>query len=255
MMAPVALRLSRSTAFGDLFRHRRCPVAAPNKPEHRRLPQPGQRLPQLGLEHHQRREDAVGEDHAEQVGDHGQLEQEGGEVDDRQHQQPEDDLQRAGADQEPQERVETYATMRISSRSRQPGVGNGSCSSGTTDLPRPGPGRARRARPRRREPGRAARPRSQARAQAVAVARSRCSTGWPVTAPRNRLRDGPTSTGRPSAWSAVELVEQQDVLLRRSSRSRGRGRSRSRSGATPAAAAAAQARRAARPALRPRRPP
>ena len=36
----------------------------------------------------------------------------------------------------------------------------------------------------------------------MAVARSRASSGCPVTAPRNRLRDGPTSTGRPSACSA-----------------------------------------------------
>src|SRR2546422_8668803 len=38
-------------------------------------------------------------------------------------------------------------------------------------------------------------PRSHARAHATAVARSRSSTGRPVAAPRNRLRDGPTATG------------------------------------------------------------
>src|SRR6185503_11922706 len=42
-------------------------------------------------------------------------------------------------------------------------------------------------------------PRSQARAHATAVARSRSSTGRPVTAPKNRLRDGPTATGYPNA--------------------------------------------------------
>src|SRR4029077_13475025 len=40
-------------------------------------------------------------------------------------------------------------------------------------------------------------PRSHASAHATAVARSRSSTGCPVAAPRNRLRDGPTATGYP----------------------------------------------------------
>ena len=105
MMAPVALRLSRSTACGDLLRHLG-PAAAAEQPEDRRLPQPRERLAELRLEHHQRREDPVGEGHAEEVGDHRQLEQEGDEVDDRQHQQPEDDLERARADQEAQQRVD-----------------------------------------------------------------------------------------------------------------------------------------------------
>src|SRR5437879_4922017 len=38
-------------------------------------------------------------------------------------------------------------------------------------------------------------PRSHASAHATALARSRSSTGRPVAAPRNRLRDGPTTTG------------------------------------------------------------
>ena len=45
-------------------------------------------------------------------------------------------------------------------------------------------------------------PRSKASAHAAAVARSRSSTGRPVASPRNRLRDTPTSTGRPSATTA-----------------------------------------------------
>ena len=102
MMAPVALRLSRSTASAissaTTGARRRAEQA-----EDRRLSQPRQRLPQLRLEHDQRGEHAVGEDHAEQVGDHRQLEQERGEVDDRQHQQAEHDLERPRADEEAQQ--------------------------------------------------------------------------------------------------------------------------------------------------------
>ena len=55
--------------LGDLLGHAR-PGPAAEHAEDPALPQPRERLPQLGLEHHQHGEHAVGEDHAEQVGDH-----------------------------------------------------------------------------------------------------------------------------------------------------------------------------------------
>ncbi len=60
MMAPVALRLNRSTAVRDLLRHTRT-RSGPEEPEDARLSQPGERLPELRLEHDERREGAVGE--------------------------------------------------------------------------------------------------------------------------------------------------------------------------------------------------
>src|SRR5690606_36399511 len=45
-------------------------------------------------------------------------------------------------------------------------------------------------------------PASASAATAAAVANSRSSTGRPVSAPRNDLRDGPTTSGRPSRRSS-----------------------------------------------------
>ena len=106
MMAPVALRLSRSTALRDLFRHRRARPGAANRRKTGVCPSRASACRSSGWNTTSAANDAVGEYHAEQVGDHRELEQERGEVDDGQDQQPEDDLEGAGADQEPEQRVE-----------------------------------------------------------------------------------------------------------------------------------------------------
>ncbi len=129
----------------------------------------------------------------------------------------------------------TYATIRISSTSRQPRRGERQLPERHYGPPRPAPGRARRGAAGTSCTRKSRAPRSHASAHAVAVAPSRASSGRPVTAPRNRLRDGPTSTGRPERLQRVELVEQQDDSARRSSRSRSPGSTTVASGATPAA--------------------
>src|SRR5262249_36312603 len=131
-----------------------------------------------------------------------ELEQERDEIDDGEHQQAKHDLQRTGPHQEAEQRVEHVRD--------------------DEDLEQVTPARRRERQlperhygpPRAEAKVRASRaaatsctrkmraPRSQASAHAAAVARSRACTGWPVTAPRNRLRDGPTTTGWPSACSA-----------------------------------------------------
>ena len=91
--------------LGDLLGHAR-PGPAAEHAEHAALPQPREGLPQLGLEHDQHGEHSVGEYHAEEIGDHAQLEQEGDQIDDGEHQQAEHDLECPRADEKPEQRVE-----------------------------------------------------------------------------------------------------------------------------------------------------
>src|SRR5207249_1990379 len=153
----------------------------------------------LRLKDDDRGEWREGEHDAEQEADHRELREHGDEVRDRQDHQADDDLNRPRAHEEQQEAVD------------------GDRDDENLDRVGPEPGgeeaigvEVHRARVVARATSKASRaratsctrkaraPRSHASAHAAAVARSRSSTGRPVAAPRNRLRDGPTTTGYPS---------------------------------------------------------
>src|SRR5207247_9427825 len=183
----------------DLLGHRLA-VALREAAHQAGLAEPGEGVAQLGLEHHDRGERAVREDESEQVADHRELREHRHEVAHREDHQPDDDLHRPRPHEEEEEAVDDERDeqdlddVRPEPRDEKPirfevhgalfvaahATARASRASATSWT------RKRRA------------PRSQASAQATAVARSRSSTGRPVAAPRNRLRDGPTATGYPS---------------------------------------------------------
>ncbi len=134
----------------------------------------------------------------------------------------------------------TYATIRISSRSRQLRRGERQLPERHYGPPTACAERERLARggdgvhpekPRAPLPGEGA---------GSAVAGRAPGAGSPVPAPRNRLRDGPTSTGRPSAWSASSRSNSK-IFCSAVFEKPKPGSSAVAPGATPAAAAAASA--------------
>src|SRR5438094_5537291 len=187
--------------LGDLLGHRLA-LALREAAQEPRLTEPGQGVPQLGLEHHHGRERAEREDVGEQRADHRELGEQRREVGDRQDHDAHHDLHRPRPDQEQQEAVDdgtdrqNLAHARPEPRDQEP-VGF-EVHGALVPFPvvAPATRSASQASAASWTRNRRA-PRSHASAHATAVARSRSSTGRPVAAPRKRLRDGPTATGYP----------------------------------------------------------
>src|SRR5712664_1965854 len=82
------------------------PVPTREHPHETRLAEPGESVAQLGLEHHDRRERAVGEDDAQQRADHRELREHRDEVGERQDDESDDDLERPGPDEEQEKTID-----------------------------------------------------------------------------------------------------------------------------------------------------
>src|SRR5207249_3472312 len=91
--------------LGDLLGHRLA-VALREAAHEAGLAEPGEGVAQLGLEHHDRGERAVGEDEAEQVADHRELGEHRHEVAHREDHQPDDDLHGPRPHEEEEEAVD-----------------------------------------------------------------------------------------------------------------------------------------------------
>src|SRR5690606_4641786 len=172
------------------------------KPQHTALAQARQRAPQLRLEDDQRRDRTVLEQHLHQVLDQDQVEQPRREVDQHEQHEPEQHLHRPRPRQQPQHVVEASGddddlgeVLQAREQEGEPleQVSHGELRRASATV------RARRTASTSCTRKRRA-PRWSATTQAAIVPSSRSAGGSPpASSPTNRLRDGPTSTGRPSA--------------------------------------------------------